>query len=75
MNVLTRAEGSTFVDHQGRRYYDFHGNNVHQVGFGHPRVVDAIQDPLKELTFCTRRYTNIPAIRLAKKLIELAPGN
>jgi 4-aminobutyrate aminotransferase len=27
------------------------------------------------LPFCTRRYTNIPAIRLAEKLASLAPGN
>jgi 4-aminobutyrate aminotransferase len=75
LNVLTRAEGSTFVDRQGRRYYDFHGNNVHQVGFAHPRVLAAIQGALKELSFCTRRYTNVSAIRLAKKLTELAPGD
>jgi 4-aminobutyrate aminotransferase len=54
---------------------DFHGNNVHQVGFGHPRVIAAIKAQLDELPFCTRRYTNIPAIKLARKLTELAPGN
>jgi len=53
---------------------DFHGNNVHQVGFGHPRVVEAIVAQMSVLSFCTRRYTNVPAIQLAKKLAELAPG-
>jgi len=27
------------------------------------------------LPFCTRRYTNVPAIRLAEKLAQLAPGH
>src|SRR5256714_12063651 len=30
---------------------------------------------LVSLLFCPRRYTNIPAIKLAKKLAELAPGD
>jgi 4-aminobutyrate aminotransferase len=75
LNVLKSCDGIYLEDMQGRRYMDFHGNNVHQVGFGHPRVIAAIKAQLDELPFCTRRYTNPPAIRLAKKLAELAPGN
>ncbi len=75
LNVLARAEGITIEDVQGQRFMDFHGNNVHQVGFGHPRVVAAVKKQLDELPFCTRRYTNRPAIDLAKKLTELAPGD
>ncbi len=75
LNVLSGCEGSEVIDFQGRRLLDFHGNNVHQVGFSHPRIVEAITRQMQELSFCTRRYTNIPAIQLAKKLIELAPGN
>ena len=74
LNVLKKCEGIYLEDLQGRRYMDFHGNNVHQVGFGNPRVIAAIKAQLDELPFCTRRYTNSPAIRLAKKLAELAPG-
>jgi 4-aminobutyrate aminotransferase len=75
LNVLSRCEGITLSDLQGRRFMDFHGNNVHQVGFANRRVIDAIKDQMEELAFCTRRYTNIPAIRLAEKLIQLAPGD
>lgn len=75
LNVLQGCEGSCIEDLEGRRLLDFHGNNVHQVGFGNPRVIDAIVSQLKQLSFCPRRYTNIPAIQLAKKLSELAPGN
>lgn len=75
LNVLHRCEGIYIEDEQGRRYMDFHGNSVHQVGFANPRVIEAVKRQLDELSFCTRRYTNEPAIALAKKLAELAPGD
>jgi 4-aminobutyrate aminotransferase len=75
LNVLDRCEGSYLVDVEGRRYLDFHGNNVHQVGFGNPRVKAAIIEALDELPFCTRRYTNRYAIELARKLAAISPGN
>jgi len=75
LNVLQRAQGAWIEDREGRRYLDFHGNNVHQVGFGHPRVIAAIKRQLDELSFCTRRYTCEPAIELATRLAALAPGD
>ncbi len=75
LNVLKGASGSYLEDLQGNRYLDFHGNSVHQVGFAHPKVVDAIRGQMDTLAFCTRRYTNLPAIELARKLTALAPGN
>src|SRR3954468_5156407 len=75
LNVLQKAGGPWIEDVQGRRYLDFHGNNVHQVGFSHPKIIDAITRQMKDLSFCTRRYTNIRAIELAKKLSQLAPGD
>ena len=74
LDVLAACAGPYLQDLQGKRILDFHGNSVHQVGFGHPRVVEAIQEQMQSLSFCSRRYTNIPAIKLAKKLAELAPG-
>ena len=73
LNAMKTCEGIYIEDLQGRRYMDFHGNNVHQVGFGNPDVISAIKDQLDELSFCTRRYTNRVAIALAKKLTEIAP--
>ena len=74
LNVIKSASGAGFEDVAGRHYLDFHGNNVHTVGFSHPRVVAAIKEQLDQLTFCTRRYTCEPAIRFAQKLIEIAPA-
>ena len=75
IDVLASCKGSFLEDLQGNRFLDFHGNNVHQVGFGHERVIAAIREQMDTLSFCTRRYTNKPAIQLAQKLVELAPGN
>lgn len=75
LNALGSCQGAWIEDVQSRRYLDFHGNNVHQVGFRHPRVVAAIKEQLDTLAFCPRRYTCAPAIALAKRLVELAPGN
>lgn len=75
LNALRGCGGATIEDLQGRRYLDFHGNYVHQVGFANPAVIAAIKAQLDQLAFCTRRYTNRPAVDLAKKLAALAPGD
>lgn len=74
LNVLEQCEGAVLTDRQGREFLDFHGNNVHQVGFSHPRVIEAITRQLAELSFCPRRYTCRPAIEFARELTSLAPG-
>jgi 4-aminobutyrate aminotransferase len=75
LNVLARADGIYLEDIEGRRFMDFHGNDVHQVGFANAQVLAAVQRQMQDLPFCPRRYTNIPAIQLAEKLATLAPGN
>ncbi len=73
LDVIERAEGATLIDVEGRRILDFHGNSVHQLGHGHPRVVAAIKAELDRLPFCPRRYTNRTAVALAGQLATLAP--
>ncbi len=75
LNALRSCSGIYLKDVRGNRIMDFHGNNVHQVGFAHPRVIGAIKQQLDQLSFCTRRYTNDVAVRLARRLVDLAPGN
>src|SRR5262249_20717659 len=74
LNVLTGCDGAWIEDIHGRRFLDFHGRTVGLVGFANRRVIEAIARRMRGLSFCTRRYTNLPAIQLAKKLAELAPG-
>lgn len=74
LNALQGCSGSSLTDLQGRRILDFHGNNVHQVGFSHPRVIEAITRQLHQLSFCPRRYTCEPAVALARELTSRAPA-
>ncbi len=73
LSGLTETEGIYLKDVDGRRWMDFHGNSAHQIGYGHPHVKAAVQEELERLPFCPRRYTNDTAIRLAERLIEIAP--
>ncbi len=75
LNAICASDGIYLQDMQGRRIMDFHGNSAHQVGHGNPRVVEAIKKQLDEIPFCPRRYTNQAAIDLARRLVELAPGD
>jgi len=74
LDVLAHADGIYLEDIEGRRFMDFHGNSVHQVGFGNPAVIAAVKAQLDALAFCTRRYTNIPAVELARTLARITPG-
>ena len=75
LSVLARARGSYIEDLEGRRYIDMHGNGVHNAGFNNPEVIRAVRKQLDaELTFCPRRYTNLPAVRLAETLARITPA-
>lgn len=74
MNVLAKTEGAWIEDLQGRRYLDLHGNGVHNAGFSNPEVIAAAIAQLEShLAFTPRRYTNIPAVKLAQKLVDITP--
>jgi 4-aminobutyrate aminotransferase len=73
LNALEGAQGAWLTDTAGRRILDLHGNSLHQVGYGHPKVMAALRETLETLPFSPRRYTNRPAIELAKRLCTAAP--
>ena len=76
LNVISKAEGIYLEDLDGKQYIDMHGNGVHNAGFNNPDVIEAVKSQLDGgISFCPRRYTNIPAIKLARKLAEIAPGD
>jgi 4-aminobutyrate aminotransferase len=74
LNAIARAEGIWIEDTAGRRYMDFHGNNVHHIGYGHPRLKRAIAAQMDSLPFAPRRYACDVAAELAAKLAAIAPG-
>lgn len=75
LNAIVKAEGIWIEDAGGRRYMDFHGNNVHHIGYGHPRLKRAIAAQMDALPFAPRRYTCEPAVALAEKLAAITPGD
>lgn len=74
LNAIAKAEGIWIEDTAGRRYMDFHGNSVHHIGYGHPRLKRAIAEQMDALPFAPRRYACEPALRLAEKLAAITPG-
>ncbi len=72
--AITKAEGIWIEDADGNRYMDFHGNNVHHIGYGHPRLVAALKEQMDTLPFAPRRFTNETAVALAAKLASIAPA-
>jgi len=75
VSAIAKAEGIWIEDTAGRRYMDFHGNSVHHIGYGHPRLKEAIRKQMDELPFSPRRFTCEPAVELAETLGALAPGD
>jgi 4-aminobutyrate aminotransferase len=75
LSAIRKADGICIEDMDGRRYMDFHGNNVHHIGYGHPRLKAAIIEQMNTLPFAPRRFTCDPAVELAEKLSSISPGN
>jgi 4-aminobutyrate aminotransferase len=68
LDAIAKAEGIWIEDLAGRRYMDFHGNNVHHVGYAHPHVLAAIKAQLDTLSFAPRRFASERAVELAEAL-------
>jgi len=73
LSAVRKAEGIWIEDYDGRRYMDFHGNNVHHIGYGHPRLKEALKKQMDDLSFCPRRFTNDVVVELSEKLVKIAP--
>jgi 4-aminobutyrate aminotransferase len=68
LSTIRHAEGLWIEDLAGRRYMDFHGNNVHHLGHGHPEVIAAIKAQLDALSFAPRRFVPERVVELAEAL-------
>lgn len=73
--VEVSAQGTTIVDHTGKRYLDFAGGyGIFTLGHRHPRVVAAVHEQLERMALSGRTMFNPLAGRLARRLAELTPG-
>lgn len=73
--IIERGEGCYLIDVAGNRYIDGVASmwtSVH--GHNHPTLNAALKTQVDKIAHTTLLgYTNIPAIELAKKLVELTP--
>jgi acetylornithine/N-succinyldiaminopimelate aminotransferase len=69
--VPVRAEGSRVWDQAGREFIDFTGGiAVNALGHCHPALVAALTEQAGQLWHISNVFTNEPALRLARKLVE-----
>ena len=73
--AIDHASLNCLYDLDGKEYIDFHGNNVHLVGYAHPKLVEALNEQILQLPFSPRRFTNEKAVTLAERLVALSNGD
>jgi len=72
--IVAKAKGCTIWDVHGKEYLDLTaGYFVNNAGHCHPRIAEAASRQLHEVLQVSGKHATIPAIKLAKKLIQLAP--
>ena len=74
--IIERGEGCYLIDTAGNRYIDGTASmwtNVH--GHNHPELNSALKAQLDKIAHTTLLgYSNIPAIQLAQKLVQITPA-
>lgn len=78
VTVLQSAKGCEVTDATGRTLLDgFAGLWCVNTGYGHDSIVDVAMEQMRRLPYATGyfHFGSEPAIRLAAKLAELAPGD
>ncbi|MBI2264034.1 MAG: adenosylmethionine--8-amino-7-oxononanoate transaminase, partial [Armatimonadetes bacterium] len=73
--IVAEGKGARLIDIEGREYFDGVSSlwvNVH--GHRHPRIDQAVSSQLGRIAHSTMLgLTHVPAIRLAERLVSLAP--
>lgn len=75
--IVTSARGCHVSDVTGRTFLDLRAGTLNAaVGYGNPRVVEAVASQCAELmTWDLGEATTAPAARLAARIADLAPGD
>ena len=77
VSVMVKGEGVWVWDSDGKRYLDLVAGMTRpvHVGYGRREIAQAIYDQASALHYFTpMEYANLPAIELAGRLAEIAPG-
>ena len=76
--IIETGKGITITDRNGNEYLDaFGGLYCVNIGYGRTEVADAIYAQAKKLAYyhVYASHSNEPAIRLADRLVRMAPAN
>ena len=72
--IVAKARGCVVTDIHGKEYLDLTaGYFVNNAGHCHPRIAEAATKQMGEVLQVSGKHGTVAAIRLAKRLIELAP--
>ncbi len=73
---MVRGEGIYLYDADGNRYIDCASATFNlSLGYGHPAVIAAMKEQADQLVHITSSYRSEPVDELARKLVEVSPGN
>lgn len=76
--VMVSGNGCGLTDAAGREYLDATGGLwLAQVGHGRPELAEAASAQMRQIEYFTSfwEFTNVPEIRLAQKLLSIAPDS
>ena len=72
--VVTRAEGSKFWDSAGKEYLDLSSQLIAtNLGHANPKVVEAIAEQARTLSYAVPGFATEPRARLSAALLEILP--
>ena len=77
LTVIMKGEGVRVFDQYGKCYLDLEAGMTRpvHVGYGRKEIAQAAHDQMVELCYFTpMEFANLPALRLAEVLSEIAPG-
>ena len=68
---IVKGEGCYLYDREGKRYIDFFGGlAVNALGYGHPRVKQAIQEQVDKYVHLSNFFVQEPQVNLAEKILS-----
>jgi 4-aminobutyrate aminotransferase/(S)-3-amino-2-methylpropionate transaminase len=72
--IVAKARGCTVTDIRGKEYLDFTaGYFVNNAGHSHDKIIEAAAAQMRNVLQVSGKHGTIPAVRLAKKLVQIAP--
>ena len=74
--IVSEARGLTIIDTDGRSWLDVNGGYASvTVGYGRAEIADEVLRQMAELAYYPEQTVTPPAVRLAERIGQLAPGD